>query len=257
MANPHGSFIWYELLTPDVDAAQAFYEKIVGWSVAGFAGAPMDYRIASAPDGTGVGGIMASPTGPEGENLRPGWFGYVGVDDVDASVAATTAAGGSVLVPAMDMEGVGRMAMLADPQGAVFQVMRGASPDDSKAYDPEAVGHCNWNELNTSDQDAAFAFYAGDFGWTKGEAMEMGPMGIYQMLDLGGRSFGAMMTAPNGMPPSWTFYFGVPDIDAAHRAIADGGGNVHHGPAEIPGGSYIVIAGDPHGATFGVVGPRK
>lgn len=256
MTNPHGTFIWYELLTPDAGAAQAFYERVVGWSFGTFDGAPMDYRIVSAPDGAGVGGVMALPTGPEGENLRPGWFGYVGVDDVDDSVAAVTAAGGSVLVPAMDIQGVGRMAMLADPQGVVFQVMRGSSPDDSKAYDPDAIGHCNWNELNTFDRDAAYDFYSGAFGWTKGEAMDTGPMGIYQMLDLGRRSFGAVMTAAPGAPTGWTFYFGVRDIDATYAEITAGGGSVYYGPAEIPGGSYLVVAGDPQGAMFGVVGPR-
>jgi uncharacterized protein len=252
MTNPHGSFIWYELLTSDADAAQAFYEKVVGWSVGPFGDGAMDYRILTAPDGGGVGGLMTMPSGAP---MRPGWFGYIGVDDVDRTVAEIEAAGGSVHMPAQDLEGVGRLAMVADPQGVPFYVMKGASPEASHAFAADVHGHCCWNELSTTDQVAAFAFYSGLFGWTDGGGMPMGEGRTYQFINQGDQMIGAMMTRTDGMPPIWTFYFEVPDIEVAAETVAAEGGTVHYGPAEVPGGDRIIVASDPQGAIFGLVGP--
>lgn len=249
--NPHGSFIWYELLTSDADAAQAFYEKVVGWSVAPF-GEGVDYRLFNAPDGRSVGGLMAMPCEAA---MRPSWLGYIGVDDVDRTVAAIEAAGGRVNMPAQDMEGVGRMAMVADPQGIPFYVMRGFSSDESQAFRPDVPGHCSWNELTTTDAEAAFSFYTGLFGWTDGGAMPMCEMGDYQFINQGDQMIGAMMNRQGEARPMWTFYFEVPDIEAAADAVRAGGGTVHFGPDEVPGGDRIIIGSDPQGAMFGLVGP--
>lgn len=266
MTNPHGSHIWYELLTSDADAAQAFYADVVGWSIGQFGcepgaepppgpdGAPMDYRILTTPDGGGTGGLMKLP---EGAPMKPGWFGYIGVDDVDAAVAAIVAAGGAVHMPATDLENVGRMAMVADPQGATFYVMRGASDGDSTAFG-HTHGHCAWNELSTTDPVAGLAFYIDQFGWTKGDAMPMGEMGDYQFINQGDAMIGAVMRRqPEGGPPAWCYYFVVPDIDVAHQRIKAGGGSMLYDPMEIPGGDFSLAAVDPQGAVFGLVGPRK
>lgn len=255
-ANPHGSFIWYELLTSDLDAAADFYGDLIGWTAADSGQPDMDYRIFSA-DGVGVAGLMKLPDGAAQAGMRPGWLGYIGVDDVDAAVADITGAGGSVHMPAMDIANVGRIAMVADPQGVLFYVMRGASPEASTAFAQQS-GHCAWNELSTSDQAGALAFYTGRFGWRKGDVMPMGEMGDYQFIDHGGGMIGAIMTRPaEGPPPGWRFYFQVPDIDVATATLKRGGGIVHAGPMEIPGGEFAVVASDPQGAGFGLVGPRK
>ena len=117
MPNPHGSFIWYELMTTDAAAAGRFYGEVVGWTVGerGVSGVS-DYRIFSAGEAA-VAGLMTLPAGAAEGGMRPGWFGYIGVDDVDAAVAGITAAGGAIHMPAMDLPGVGRLAMVADPQG--------------------------------------------------------------------------------------------------------------------------------------------
>ena len=257
MPNPHGTFIWYELLTTDTEASGAFYTDLIGWTRAGFDSSVEGYQIFSAGE-AGVGGMMKLPDGAQEKGMRPGWFGYIGVDDVDASVAAITAAGGAVHMPAMDMEGVGRMAMVADPQGVVFYVMRGTSEQSSNAFDPTKDGHCSWNELSTSDPAGAIDFYTRLFNWTKGGSMAMGEMGDYQFLDLGGKTFGAVMKSmQSGPPPAWTFYFRVPDIDAATDRAKAKGANIMHGPAEVPGGDFIIVGADPQGATFALVGPKK
>ena len=210
--------------------------------------------MISAPDGH-VGGMLGLTKEMMDGGARPCWVGYVGVDDVDDTVEKLTATGGNVLLPARDLEGVGRFAMVTDPQGAPFYVMRGASDATSDAFSPTAIGHCAWNELATTDQAAALNFYSRLFGWTKGERMNMGDMGDYQMLDQGGRSFGAVMTRPpGGPPPMWSYYFRVAGIDAAAERVKLAGGQIEHGPVEVPGGDRIIVGMDPEGAMFALVG---
>lgn len=249
--NPHGSFIWYELITSDPDAAARFYGDVVGWQSRSAGMDGMDYRLFSI-DGVDVAGFMAAPSA----DMRPGWVGYIGVDDVDAAVARIKAAGGAVHMPAMDVEGVGRMAMVADPQGAPFYVMRGAGDQASTSFAPAIPGHGAWNELATTDQSDALAFYQDQFGWTKGDAMPMGPMGDYQFIEHGGEMIGAVMNRQSpDQPPAWSFCFRVPDIDAAQRRVTDGGATITYGPAEVPGGDMVIQAIDPQGAAFMVIAP--
>lgn len=257
MRNAHGEFIWYELMTTDPDAAADFYCAVAGWSCRSFDDADPDgYRLFSAA-GTETAGLMRLPEGNDCAAGAPGWVGYIGVDDVDATLSDLLADGASPLLPATDIPGVGRFAVVLDPQGAVFTIMRGASDEPSRAYSPDARGHVQWNELSTGDPQAAFAFYARHFGWTKGEVVPMGVLGDYQLLDHGGKSFGAVMPLmPDSPSPVWTFYVGVSDIDAAAAKAAEKGGKLLHGPTEVPGGSYIVVGEDPQGAVFALVGPR-
>ncbi|MBI1384659.1 MAG: VOC family protein [Rhizobiales bacterium] len=261
MANRHGDFIWYELLTSDADAAQAFYGDIFGWSARDSGQPAMDYRLF-AMSGIDVGGLMQINEEMKAGGARPLWLGYIAVDDVDASAAAIAKAGGALQMPAMDIAGVGRIAMVTDPQGAPFYIMRGMSDGESHAfaYDKPRLGHCAWNELATSDQPAAMAFYADRFGWKKDGEMPMGPMGAYEFFrraDVPG-IFAGVMTKPKELPISlWTYYFRVADVDVAVERTGHGGGQILHGPMEIPGGEFAVNALDPQGAMFAFVGPRK
>lgn len=258
MPNPHGTPIWYELLTPDPDASKRFYDDVIGWTVEPKPSGEMDYRMIATSDGGHVGGVMRLTDQMTANGARPGWLFYIGVDDVDATVDAIKAAGGAILMPAWDLEGVGRMALVADPQGVPFYVMRGASDGVSTAWDRMGMGKCNWNELATSDQTGAQDFYARVFGWTYPDKMPMGEMGDYIFIDAAGERIGATMTArADGPPPAWTFYFRASDIEAAADKVRAGGGTVHHGPIEVPGGDRIIVASDPQGAVFGVVGPGQ
>ncbi len=252
MTTAPGAPIWYELLTSDVAGATAFYNAVIGWTAR--SGEVMnDYHLFST--GTvEVAGLMACPPGMD----RSAWLGYLAVEDVDATAAAVTAAGGACHLPPADIPGIGRFALLADPQGVPFYVMRpldGAS--ESAAFDAMAPGHCRWNELTTTDPKAAFAFYGREFGWVKDGGMPMGEMGEYEFIGHDGKMIGAVMPLQPGSPgPHYTYYFGVPDIDAASAAIAANGGQVLFGPMEVPGGEYAGVALDPQGALFGIVGPR-
>jgi predicted enzyme related to lactoylglutathione lyase len=113
-ATQHGSFVWYELLTSDPDAAAAFYGKVVGWTARDSGQEGMSYRLFDAGDGD-VAGLMTIPPDAAEAGMRPGWLGYIGVADVDASVARAQAAGATVHVPPTDIPNVGRFSLLADP----------------------------------------------------------------------------------------------------------------------------------------------
>jgi uncharacterized protein len=264
--NKHGDFIWYELLTTDADAAGDFYGKVVGWTSSSSGQPGMDYRFFSSGDGSdtkdGVGGYMAITDEMAEHGARPAWVGYISVDDVDASAQSITEAGGAVLMPAMTLEGVGRMAMVADPQGAPFYIMKGESNETSHSFaatEPK-VGHCAWNELSSTDPEASKAFYGKLFGWVKDGEMDMGPLGKYEFLkDAGGRfALGAVMPKMAEMPiPMWMFYFRVPDIDTAVATTKATGGQILQEPIEIPSGDFSMVGMDPQGAPFGLVGARK
>lgn len=257
MTNKQGDFLWYELVTEDAAAAADFYGPILGWKTREAGMGPESYRIFGAGEND-VGGMMDIPTEAKAGGMRPIWLGYVTVDDVDAAAAKIVADGGSKHMGPMDIPGVGRFAMVADPQGASFYVMRGAiEGHSSQSFAADKVGHCQWNELGTTDQPAAWAFYGNQFGWQKGDVMPMGEMGDYEFLTHAGQTIGAFMRQEPGKRPMWRFYFGVGDIDEAAGKVTDGGGTIFHGPAEVPGGIFIIIAADPQGAEFGLVGPRK
>ncbi len=242
-------FIWYELMTSDLDAAIAFYSRVVGWDVRPGDNPGMDYRMIHAGE-TAVGGMMAAPDA----HMPSAWAGYINVADVDAEVSAFEAAGGKVCWPANTLEGVGRMAMVADPQGAVIYVMTPAMEGESDAFGT-VPGHCGWNEYHARDWQAAFDFYAGRFGWEKDTAMDMGAMGTYQTFKADGVRTGGMMNTP--MPQkTWLFYFNVGNIDEAQERVTKGGGAIQLPPMEVPGGQWALVAKDPQGAMFGLLGSR-
>ncbi|TXM74292.1 VOC family protein [Methylobacterium sp. WL103] len=254
MADHAGTFVWYELTTPDVAAAQAFYGAVAGWAIVD-AGMPgIDYRLATVGD-VRICGMMASAGCEAPAGTRHGWLGYVGVADVDASAERVTAAGGRITFAPRDIPGVGRFCMAADPQGAAFALFRGDGPPPPMP--PRGTpGPFAWHELHARDWEPAFAFYAGLFGWETSMAVDMGPMGTYQVFARYGVDLGGMMSAPLPTAPSWLFYIAVEAIDAAAERVAAAGGTVLQGPHPVPGGDWIVQAQDPQGTPFALVGPK-
>ncbi len=260
----HGDFIWYELMTTDADAAEAFYGGLLGWSFRPAAAAGgSSYRLISRQgrQGPEAGGLMELTANMRAGGARPIWAGYVGVDDVDETARLLTRTGGAILMDPTTIEGVGRMAFVRDPLGAPFYIMRGASQEESHAFaqDEPREGHCAWNELHSTDPGAALTFYRACFGWEVVDSMDMGSMGSYEMLRNPPHEslLGAVMRArEDGPPPIWHFYFRVPDIDAALHCIGAEGGTVRGAPQEIPGGEFALNATDPQGAAFSLIGKR-
>jgi predicted enzyme related to lactoylglutathione lyase len=257
MSDRHGTPIWYELMTKDPLAARRFYSAVVGWQIDEFVppDSTMEYRMISASDGL-VGGVFTLTEDMCRQGASPCWMMYLGVDDVDACVAAILAVGGSVQVPAFDIPKVGRIAMVADTQGAPFYVMRGFSHEISTACNPDRVGHGAWHELHAADGPKATDFYSDQLGWTRSRSMDMGPMGTYQLMAVGGRDLGGIMTDPQFPRPAWLVYFRVDGIESAAARIVAAGGQVIHGPMEVPGGGWIVNGLDPGGAMFALTGTK-
>ena len=256
MPNKHGEFIWYELMTTDADAAQDFYRAVVGWSFAPAGQNDKDYRQFSMA-GSHVGGLLPLTSEMTVNGAQPCWMGYIKVDDVDQAAASIEKAGGSIHMAPQDIPNVGRFAFVADPQGAMFYIMKGASDETSHSFasSEPIVGHCAWNELVTTDQSGAVAFYTDQFGWRQEGDMDMGPIGKYQFLYQGKGMIGAVMPKLPEVPVSaWRYYFRVPHIDKAVSAIGDNGGKILQEPTEIPGGEFSLSGIDPQGAFFALVG---
>jgi uncharacterized protein len=257
MSDFEGRFVWYELMTTDVEAAKRFYAKVVGW---GAHDMPMPGDAAHTYSMFTMGetpqhGLMTLPEDARKMGAPPAWTGYVAVPDVDGGAAKATRLGGRVHVPPMDIPGVGRFAMIADPTGAAICLFNSSNPQQDGASSTTEPGRVGWNELHTKDWEKAFAFYAELCGWRKLEAMDMGPMGTYQIFGID-QQMGGMFNSPAPFS-AWLYYFNVGDIDAAAAAVRDNGGQVLHGPDQVPGGSWMVQAMDPQGAMFAVVGPKK
>lgn len=250
------SFVWYELMTSDLDAAEAFYRAVIGWGAADSGQPDLRYTIMSAGDSM-VAGMMEVPPDVKEAGGAPGWLGYIGTPDVDAATARLKQAGGIVHRPPDDIPGIGRFSVVADPQGAVFMLFT-ADGGDRSQVPPETPGHVGWHELYADDWKTAFDFYASQFGWTRDEAVNIGEMGTYQLFAAGGDAIGGMMNRPEMVPmPGWLFYFNVEAIDAAAGRVVRNGGQVLMEPMEVPGGSWIVQAMDPQGAVFAMVAPQR
>jgi uncharacterized protein len=253
MAEPwHGRFAWSELTTTAPEAAERFYSRVVGWATQPFGGTGTPYTTWTAGD-RAVGGLVPLTEEARAGGVPPGWLTYVAVGEADAAVARARELGATVTVPAGDVTGIGRVAVLADPQGAAFAILQPADPATYGPEEPPAPLEISWRELATSDREAAVAFYAALFGWEKQGASDMGePVGVYQEFGRRGITLGGMYTKPADapFPPFWLLYAKVHDIEASIAATREGGGKVLVGPMEIPGGDLICQVLDPQGAAF-------
>lgn len=254
------TFIWYELATGDPQAAQEFYCAVVGWTGEDIGQPGQPYRRLSS-HGRGVAGIAGVPPGASGDAARPGWTGYIAVPNTDEAAGGIEAAGGRILFGPADIPGIGRFAAVADPGGARFQLLTplpvGDMPPAGHRMNPGNVG---WQELYAADGDAAFAFYSNQFGWSEAGTFDMGPMGIYRIWtpEPGEEGIGGMMTKPPHAPaPGWTFYFSVDSAEAGAARLTERGGQVLHGPMQVPDGSWVVQAVDPQGAAFALVSRER
>jgi predicted enzyme related to lactoylglutathione lyase len=254
-----GSHVWYELMTPDSDGAAKFYgEAVPGWAIGEAIGGDQDYRMIGRSDGGFAGGVLKLTSEMQSHGARPIWLGYIGVDDVDAIVAAITSRGGKLLMPAFDIP-QGRIAMVADPQGNPFYIMKPIPPADkpdgqSDVFSPTEEQRIAWNELTTSDPAAARAFYGDLFGWTSDEFMPMGELGEYRFFGHAGTTIGAVCKPGPDGSSGWRYYIRVPSIAKSVEAVKAAGGTVATGPMEVPGGDHIIIGQDPQGAEFALVG---
>lgn len=257
--SPKGDFIWYELMTTDANGAKDFYDALVGWNIDG-KGTPEygDYRMINRSDGKFAGGVLPLTDEMQQHGARPTWLGYIHVPDVDAAASSIEQAGGKTLMK-HDVPNVGRIAMVTDPQGAPFYIMKPIPPAGdpnakSDVFEPNTEQRCGWNELSTSDPVAARRFYGDQFGWTSEQFMPMGEHGEYRFFEQNGLTIGAVAGNMDGGQPHWRYYFRVPSISRAKETAEARGATIRVGPMEVPGGDHIIIGTDPQGAEFALVG---
>lgn len=239
-----GRFVWHDLNSTDVESAKGFYTELLGWEVEVFKPGEMDYQMISAK-GAQHGGFNASQGGAPSH-----WLGHVVVDDPDAAAERAKGAGGTVLYGPEDIPEVGRFALVQDPQGGVTSAFKSAGDA------PVAEGVFVWDELMTSDVDAAKRFYGELYGWTT-EDVEMGPAGTYTLFKVGDTSVGGCLSnAQSQAPPHWYPYVAVDDADATTKKAEELGAQVYVQPASIPEVGRFSVIGDPTGATVGLITPE-
>ncbi|WP_316206427.1 MULTISPECIES: VOC family protein [unclassified Bradyrhizobium] len=253
MTSNHGHFVWYELLTTDMGAAEGFYREVVGWDARDASTQQFPYRLltnAEAP----VCGVMALPPEALRSGAMPRWAGYVAVADADAAAERLRALGGRVYVQPTDSN-IGRIAIVADPQTATLALVEGLKFAPPRAT-AATVGRVGWHELLAADGPAAFSFYSSWLGWQKA-ADDVGAIEGYQLFSAGADTIGGIFTKlPRAPVPFWLYYFNVADLTAALQRVRTLGGRVAQGPVELPDGIWIARCIDPQGAMFALQGKR-
>lgn len=240
---------WIDLGTPDLPGAATFYSSLFGWNVLDLGPDAGDYRMCDL-DGRPVAGM-----GPQQNPGPPYWTTYFCVDSADNTVAKITNAGGTVMVPPMDVMEFGRMAVAMDPTGAVFSLWQ---PMTHKGIGVHSVvgTHC-WSELATRDTAAASAFYAAVFGWEVEHITEM----HYTIFKQGDDQVAGMMAIdenfPADMPPYWAVYFFTDDIDGTVGSAGSLGASVMMPPTPIEGIGRFAVLADPQGAVFSLLEPNS
>jgi predicted enzyme related to lactoylglutathione lyase len=248
-----GKFVWYQLMCSDVPKAQAFYAELFGWQNVPFPAGATTYDMIFAgqtPD-TMIGSYAALP---RNDRRGPRWTASVSVEDVDAVATAATANGGKVIQPPHDLAGAGRVACIADPAGAelaLIKSLRGDAPDIEDA----PAGYFIWNELHTTDPDAALDFYGKSVGFTH-ETMQ-GPGGAYHVVSHGGVGRGGITGhLPPGAAPHWLPYVRVADVDDSAARAQRLGGQVAVKPMDIPGIGRVGVIRDAVGAVLALMKPN-
>jgi uncharacterized protein len=255
VVNSHGHFVWYELITTNVEAAKAFYTRVIGWGIRDASTLGRTYILFTAEDAV-VSGLMDLPDSASKTGGTPFWIGYVGIDDVDAAADRIKRLGGAVHIPPTDIPDVGRFSVFADPQQATLALLEASRPGHEMSA-MDAPGRIGWHELFAADREQAMAFHGELFGWQRADS-QINEMGTYQQFSAGGQAIGGMLTKPPAMPAAfWLYYFNVDNIDAAAQRVGAAGGQILAGPFEVPGGSWIVQCTDPQGAMFALKGKRS
>jgi predicted enzyme related to lactoylglutathione lyase len=245
-----GTPCWVDLMTSDPAKAKDFYPALLGWT---FDEASAEYGnyVTFLSDGHKVAGMMANP----GQGAPDAWNTYIATDDVDATVEAATKAGGTVLMPVMDVPEQGRMAVIADPAGAAVGLWQPTGHTGFEKYnEPNSVG---WDELHSKDFQATKEFYGEVFGWDFQVTSDTDDF-RYSTGQIDGQDVVGMMDSkaflPEQVPSHWAVYFGVADIDAVCAKAVELGGSIVRPAEDTPFGRIADLA-DPTGANFKLHSP--
>jgi uncharacterized protein len=245
VATTVGKFVWHEQVSADPKQAQEFYTQLFGWGTEVFKPGEIDYTMISA-GGQNHGGFSKAMEGAP----PPHWLSHVRVEDLDETIEKAKKAGGKLAAGPFEMEEVGRIAIIADPQGAYISLYQ-PGPESGATGEGVFV----WDELVTSDVDGAQRFYEAVFGWT---TSDMGAeYGGYRIFNAGDDGIAGLMERPHGsIPPHWQPYVAVDDPDATTKKATELGGSTLMEPMDVPKVGRIAVLSDPQGATFGIIKPQ-
>ncbi|MEA2236204.1 MAG: uncharacterized protein QOC81_928 [Thermoanaerobaculia bacterium] len=236
-----GMFCWIELATNDAAAAKTFYTSLLGWNAKDMP-IPDGVYTMLQKSGRDLGALYQT------KEIPPNWQTYISVENADDSATKAKELGATIVAPPFDVMDIGRMALVADPQGATLALWQAKKHIGATIRD-ETNTLC-WNELMTSDIEGARDFYKSLFGWNLRVSAE------YTEIDVAGQPSGGMMQMPNDMrcmPASWTPYFAVDDCDATVAKAKSLGAQVYVPPTNIANVGRFAVLADPQGASFDVI----
>ena len=239
---PAGTPCWVDYTATDVVAAQKFYGSLLGWSFT--EGQPEFGGYLTCLSGErAAAGMM-----PKMDPAHPStWTTYFATDDADATAAAITGAGGTVVAPPMDVGPLGRMLVAVDPQGQVFGAWQAGVHTGVQVYNQP--GALTWTEQAAADQAASREFYGAVFGFTFVEVPDSGGYVTFDVEPSGAQPLGWIAAHQPGQPQGWLTYFTVSSMDDALQTVQQAGGAVLTPPMDTPYGRLAVVA-DPWGAAF-------
>lgn len=247
-----GMFCWFECASTEAVKAKPFYAGLFDWNAEDLpmpgdpSGSYTMFRVGDAD----MAGLYQM-SGPQFEGVPSHWITYVQVDSADDTAERAAALGGKLVMPLMDVPGVGRIGFVQDPTAAIIGIFQ---PGERRGCGQPASSHgaMGWSELATNDTAKARTFYCELFGWGAKEEAD----GSYTEFQVGGRSIGGLTTLPEeqkSMPPNWMPYVAVDDCDACSAKVAELGGKTLVPPTHIPGvGSFSVFM-DPAGACLSFI----
>jgi predicted enzyme related to lactoylglutathione lyase len=254
-----GQFLWHELLTADPAAGAGFYSKVFGWSAQPWEGSEEYTMLANAKGPVGGARVIGKDT--LASQAGPSWLTYVGVPDLEAALATVKDKGGQVIHPVTAVgTGGGRYAVITDPQGANIGLYEPGAGMSGSGNAPMA-GPDVWHELTAEDPQAALQFYKDIFGWEVLSTFPMGAdVGDYYLFGLGKTQMGGAFVRSkdhSSTRPRWLVYFSVPSVTTGAAAAKTAGGQVVHGPQQVPGGNWMAQVVDSHGVMLALHGPLE
>ncbi len=251
-----GTPSWVDLATSDQAASTAFYSELFGWESREEPAGEQGTYTMFAKNGKDVAALMQQSPDEASQGIPPHWNTYITVEDVEASAARASDAGGTVIVPPLDVMGSGRMAGVQDPTGAMFSLWEPRTHIGAGLVNEP--GTLSWNELLTDDVATAQKFYAELFDWGA-ETQDM-PNGPYTSFKVGDAYVAGMMAKTEEMGPIpnyWGVYFAVDDCDDCVTRAEDLDGRTPAPAFDVPEVGRIGVLQDPRGAVFSVLEPAQ
>lgn len=249
---PHGTFCWAELSTTDAESAKKFYTQLFGWT---YVDSPINENTVYTMfqwQGKNLCALYQMDEQKQSQGIPPHWLSYVSVEEADSIAGKVKSLGGRLLTEPFDVFDIGRMAVIQDPQGAVFAIWQ-----PKKVIGAQLTGEppasC-WNELATTDTESAAQFYTVLFGWDqKIQQFDDQPYTLFLTGDQPAAGMYQLNDENMEIPPHWLIYFAVENCDSRVIQAQKLGGEIIVEPADIPTVGRFAVLKDPQGAIFAII----